>query len=335
MAVFRVEKNRNYTVMANQHLLNEKLSLRAKGLQSMMLTFSDKWDYTAFGLTKFCTDGIDSINAGLRELEKEGYLQRKRIRNEKGQLLGTEYIIWEIPPSVQAAAQEAAQQAEPKQENPLQVSEKQAQLEGETPQTNLPEQAQPILEKPILENPILGCPIQATPILEKPVQINTNIINTNRLSNNQSNPNLSTQGAQNMDGWDSDRCSTPEPVCMGCRDIGCDSIEEVEELVKFSIEYDHFAKKPIVAERVAEIVDLLVEVFASSQPTMTIGKEEYPSMFVKNRLRKLNGMHIEYVLDCLDHNANPIRNIKRYLLTALFNAPSTVDNYYATMVSQL
>lgn len=93
MAVFRIEKTRDYTVMSNHHLRNTDLSLKAKGLLSLMLSLPEDWDYTTKGLARICKDGIDSISAGIRELEAHGYLIRERIRNENGQLGSIEYTI--------------------------------------------------------------------------------------------------------------------------------------------------------------------------------------------------------------------------------------------------
>ena len=76
MAVFRVDKTRDYTVMSNHHLRNTALSLKAKGLLSLMLSLPDNWDYTTKGLARICKDGVDSICAGVRELEEHGYVVR-------------------------------------------------------------------------------------------------------------------------------------------------------------------------------------------------------------------------------------------------------------------
>ena len=85
MAVFRIEKTRDYTVMSNHHLRNTNLSLKAKGLLSLMLSLPDGWDYTTRGLACICKDGVDSICAGVRELEEQGYVIRERVRNANGQ----------------------------------------------------------------------------------------------------------------------------------------------------------------------------------------------------------------------------------------------------------
>ena len=97
MPVFRIEKTNNYTVMANHHLKNKKLSLKAKGLLSMLLSLPDSWKHSIAGYASICKDGVDGVNAGIKELEENGYIIRKRLRNEKGHFAEVEYTILELP----------------------------------------------------------------------------------------------------------------------------------------------------------------------------------------------------------------------------------------------
>mgnify|MGYP000095187386 FL=1 len=125
MAVFRIEKARDYTVMSNYHLRD--MSLKAKGLLSLMLSLPENWDYTMKGLARICKDGIDSISGGIRELEAHGYLVRARVRSANGQLGSIEYTILEQPKA-----------PSPTQEKPIREN---------------PVQANPMLDAPIQENP--------------------------------------------------------------------------------------------------------------------------------------------------------------------------------------
>lgn len=127
MAVFRIEKARDYTVMSNYHLRDRSLSLKAKGLLSLMLSLPEDWDYTMKGLARICKGGIDSISGGIRELEAHGYLIRARVRGANGQLGSIEYTILEQP------------------------------------KTPSPTQEKPIRENPIQANPMLDAPIQENP----------------------------------------------------------------------------------------------------------------------------------------------------------------------------
>ncbi len=156
MSVFRIEKNKNYTVMSNHHLRNKELSLKSKGLLSLMLSLPEEWDYTLKGLSIICKEGIDAIRVSIIELEKQGYIERRRNRNTKGQLTNTEYIIHESPITVTPKSEK------PTLENPI--------LDN------------PISEKPMLDNPILDNPTQEKPMLENPTQINKDKTNKEKLN---------------------------------------------------------------------------------------------------------------------------------------------------------
>ena len=144
MAVFRVEKTKDFTIMSNHHLRNTELSLKAKGLLSLMLSLPEDWDYTIKGLAHICKDGVDSITTALKELERHGYLTRQRLRYDNGQLGDIEYTIHEQPVSTENTG------LSPKRENPRQVK---------------PEQAKPK---------------QAEPEQENPAQLNTNPLKTKK-----------------------------------------------------------------------------------------------------------------------------------------------------------
>ena len=128
MSVFRVEKNKGYTVMSNHHLRNHALPLKAKGLLSQMLSLPEDWDYTLQGLAQINKESIDAIREAVRELERAGYIKRSRERDERGCLRGTVYTIYEQP------------HAEPTPEEPT--------------------QEKPTLEKPMLDLPTLENPMQ-------------------------------------------------------------------------------------------------------------------------------------------------------------------------------
>ena len=117
--------------MSNHHLRNTELSLKAKGLLSLMLSLPEDWDYTTKGLAHICKDGVDSITTALKELERHGYLTRQRLRYENGQLGDIEYTIHEKPVTAEKPG------APPKRENPRQVNPGQAKPEqGEPGQEN-------------------------------------------------------------------------------------------------------------------------------------------------------------------------------------------------------
>ena len=281
MAVFRIEKTRDYTVMSNYHLRDRLLSLKAKGLLSLMLSLPEDWDYTMKGLARICKDGIDSISGGIRELETHGYLVRARVRNENGQLGSIEYTILEQP-------------KEPAQ----------------TPA--------PIREKPIRENPIQVNPMLDAPIQENPAQLNTK----------EQNKELSiTQGSSPIPS------SPPTPRERTGRD-GMRERESYRELILENIEYDILTQNAQLDKaRLDELVELMVDTVCSKRQTIRIAGDDYPAEVVRSRFLKLNASHIEYILDRMRENTTYVRNIKKYLLAALYNAPVTMDSYYTSLVS--
>ena len=97
MPVFRVEKTSSYTVMSNHHLRNPDLTLKAKGLLSLMLSLPENWDYTLKGLSCICRENVDAIRTAVWELEKAGYITRRQGRDEKGKMTAIEYTIYEFP----------------------------------------------------------------------------------------------------------------------------------------------------------------------------------------------------------------------------------------------
>lgn len=125
MSVMRVHKNSNFTVMSNYHFKEKKMSLKAKGLLSLMLSLPEEWDYSVSGLATLSKDGKDSVMSALSELEKFGYLKRTRLTNEKGQFAGIEYNIYEEPQREKPISANPIS-AKSIEENP--ISEKPAQL---------------------------------------------------------------------------------------------------------------------------------------------------------------------------------------------------------------
>lgn len=126
MAVCRVEKTKNYTIMANYHLRDKRLSLKAVGLLSKMLSLPEEWDYTTRGLAAICKDGVDAIGAALKELENCGYLVRHRLRDDRGRMRDTEYVIYESPhtalPDTENTYLDNPDMDKPDTENPAQLS---------------------------------------------------------------------------------------------------------------------------------------------------------------------------------------------------------------------
>lgn len=280
MAVFRIERTRDYTVMSNHHLRNHELSLKAKGLLSMMLSLPDDWNYTTRGLAKICKEGVDAIGNALRELETAGYIVRNQLRDQQGRISDTEYVIYEQP--------------QPRQ-----------------PETPGPDTAVPDTASPDTENPYLDNPDTEAPDTDNPAQLNTKKSNTQK-----SNTDLSSTHSFFL------------PAADGMTD-GLEKKAEIREQIEYDIlcqQYDRM--------QLDELAEIMLEVAMNRSPTVKIGRDaEYPTGFVQQRFEKITSMHIEKVMDGIRENTTRVWNTKAYLMAALFNSVSTIDNHYAMLVN--
>lgn len=125
MAVFRVNRNKNYTHMANYHFREKEMSLKAKGLLSLMLSLPEEWDYSANGLAALSKDGKDSVKKTLIELEQFGYLKRTKVTDAKGRFTGYDYDIYEKP-LAEKPMTEKPWTEKPSTENPPQLNTKES-----------------------------------------------------------------------------------------------------------------------------------------------------------------------------------------------------------------
>lgn len=279
MAVFRIERTRDYTVMSNHHLRNANLSLKAKGLLSMMLSLPEDWNYTTRGLAKICKEGVDAIGAALRELEAAGYIVRHKLRDRQGRISDTEYVIYE----------------------------------------------QPQLRKPDTDSPDTENPYMDKPDTEKPAELNIEKSNTEKSitygSSTDSIPFRETAAARPPERKGRDAMSVTE-------------IENYRELILENIEYDCLKQRyPLYLDDLNEIVELLVETVCAKRKTTRISGADFPHEIVRSRFLKLDSSHIEFVMDCLQKNTTQVHNIKQYLLAVLFNAPTTMNNHYTSLVN--
>ena len=263
MSVFRIEKNKNYTVMSNYHLRDKNLSLKAKGLLSQMLSLPEDWDYTLRGLAAINKESVDAIRTAVLELEQAGYISRRQTRDSRGRMSASEYTIYE------------------------------------TPHESSSESDKPVPPKPIRQKSTS----------ENPTEINKEISNIDK----QNKEVLNTQS--NL-----------------IRENLIDAIDAYTKLIKRNIDYDILCESHSKS-KIDEIVDLIAETVCTARKRIRVAGEDYPADAVRSRLLKLDSSHIEYVLECLRGNTTQVHNIRQYTLTALFNAPTTMNRYYSAKVN--
>lgn len=259
MAVFRVERTRDYTVMSNHHLKNKDLSLKAKGLLSQMLSLPENWDYTLAGLSAINRESKDAIRSAVNELEKAGYIRRRQTVDSRGKFSGNEYIIYEQPQ-----------------------------------------------------------PLSASPSSENPTQLKIDQVNIQEENTQGSNTHSFLSGTPDVKRSEMNR----------------NEIEQYRALIEENIDYDILLEEmPYEQERLEEIVGLMTDTVCSSRSHIRVAGSDFPAEVVKSRLLKLNAEHIRFVFDCLKKNTTEIRNIRQYLLTALYNAPVSINSHYAAQVN--
>ena len=269
MGVFRVNKNKNYTVMSNVHLRDKALPLKAKGLLSLMLSLPEDWDYSMRGLAKLSADGLDSTRAAVKALERSGYVVRRQLYDSRGRFSNNEYTVFEIP-------------------------------QPSSPSSDLPLTGKPSTEKPPSDTPLSGKPSQ---------------INTDQVITQERNTDLNNYQSINLDRMDR-----------------MDERELYREIIEENIEYEIMKDRPD-GDRLGEIVEIMLDAVCSTAPTIRINGEDMPQQVVKSRFLKLDSSHIEYVFHAMKECPSTIRNIRAYLLTTLYNAPATMDNFYSAKVN--
>lgn len=292
MAIYRVERTRDYTVMSNYHLKDRELSLKAKGLLSMILSLPDEWNYTLRGLAAISKEGVDAIGSTVRELEKAGYIIRRQLRGDKGRISDTEYTIYEQPH---------------KQDNPSDV------------------------EVSNLNEPHTDFPDVDRPSAKKPAELNTNAENTQRENTNRVNTDVSN--THSFDHSVENAEQQDENIKAAGTTDGKTEIQTLREDIKNQIGYAYIANAGN-RQQLDELVELILEVALTKSPVVKLGRDmEYPTAYVQERFAKIGQLHIEKVLAGIAENTTQVKNTRAYLLAALFNAPSTLDNHYAMQVN--
>ena len=257
MAYCKVEFNTGFTVISNELMRDKRISLKAKGLQALILSLPPEWDMTIEGLSAICIECSDTISSILIELEAAGYLSRYRERNSNGRYGPMQYTFFQSP----------------------------------------------IHNKPIRK--ISG-------------RVKSRWEISGQLSKEQSNKEESKK-------------DYPDILSINQADT-IDKIRIYRSIIYANIDYE-ILREQLDRQRLDEIVDIMLECIWSSAKSIIIGKEAVPQELVQARFLKINSSHIEYVLSCLDRNTTKIRNIKAYLMTTLYNAPSTISNYYTAEVN--
>lgn len=187
----------------------------------------------------------------------------------------------------------------------------------ESPQAGLPHGGNPHRENPDVDNPDVDNPDVDNPDVDNPCGDKSAQISTDQVITQERNTLSKNNQSINLDGMDR-----------------MDERNRYEEIIRQNLDYDILCQDPkFDNDRFQEMIDIMLDAVCSTAPTIRINGENMPQQVVKSRFLKLNSSHIEYVFEVMNKNPADIRNIKAYLLTALYNSSLTIDNYYSALVN--
>lgn len=335
--VFRVEKTENYTIISNYHLQDKKLSNKAKGLLTIMLSLPQNWDMTLKGLTSLSSDGIDAIRTTLSELEENGYLARSRSRNSQGQLQCTEYTIREQPCAEyiknnapqSTPSQENLDEADTTKENPSD-NEKSQIGKSDVAHTGNPDTVQ------------IGKSDMDQVGKSNVVQIGKSNIGKTYIGKSDPINNLPNKDTYSIN----DSLSNQYPLNSKDNIDKIDEKSKAEALINKRKEYEAILKENIEYDILTDCEDneyksfvdlalsVMLDAVTTNKPLLTVKGQEFPAETVKSRLLQITDQQIEYVWFCVKESNKKINKMQNYILTALYNSTFGEDLYFAQRVKE-
>lgn len=331
--VFRVEKNKNYTTISNHHLQDRNLSLKAKGLLTLILSLPPDWDMTLKGLVSLSGDGVDSVRSGIQELEKAGYLRRSRSRNNLGQLLCTEYTIYEHAVTENVASEteiddnlniiysEESHIGKSNVDKNSHIGKSDVDKNSQIGKSDVDKNT---TEK--IENSQIGFSNIGKPYIGKS--------NTIKYLNNKDTNNINNYPYQST--YSSKLYREPKENSIDEMEEAQTLYEErkaYEEIIKQNIAYDILSEQTETKRDFLDLcVQVMVDTVTSNKPYIKIKGQDIPKEAVKSILLKLDDENISYVDMCLSESKTAIKNMQSYILTALYCSQHGGDTYFNQLV---
>lgn len=331
--VFRVEKNKNYTTISNHHLQDRNLSLKAKGLLTLILSLPPDWDMTLKGLVSLSGDGVDSVRSGIQELEKAGYLRRSRSRNNLGQLLCTEYTIYE-----HAVTENVASETEIDDNLNIIYSE-----ESHIGKSNVDKNSH-IGKSDVDENSQIGksdVDKNTTENLDDS-QIGFSNVGKSNIGKSNTIKYLNNKDTYNINNYPY-QSTYSSKLYREPKENSIDEMEEAqtlyeerkayEEIIKQNISYDLLTEQEETSRDFLDLcIQVMVDAVTTNKPYIKIKGQDIPKEAVKSVLLKLDDENISYVDMCLSESKTAIKNMQSYILTALYCSKHGGDTYFNQLV---
>ena len=298
----REQMQGGYTVLPNQILRTREMSYKARYLLAQMLSMSEAWQYTVAGMAKVCGMGRDAVRTAMVELETLGYLARSQSR-ANGRFSHNVYIIREVPVEVEAAPAEAKPQALPKEDDLAMPAASTA-----------PSTVQESVSAPLADSPLPVSTLPENLPLRK-------------------NKGKKYQEKKYQDSLPSHFPIHPIYPFGEQKFVGILEWNTCLSKYKRQVEYDTLLfDHPEWKERLDELLELMTEASCCPAPTQRIGGCQVSTEVVRARYAKIDMFIMDYIFDKLSTTIQPIRNIRQYLRTVLFHAPSTCTHDYDARV---
>ena len=316
----REQMQGGYTVLPNQILRTREMSYKARYLLAQMLSMSEAWQYTVAGMAKVCGMGRDAVRTAMVELETLGYLVRSQSR-ANGRFSHNVYIIREVPVEVEAAPAEA------KPHTASSLAENCAAGSADIPMAPCGQDSASMSTTPNAPSTVQES--VSAPLADSPLPVST-------LPENlplRKNKGKKYQEKKYQDSLPSH--SPIHPIYPYSREKFVGILEWNTCLAKYKrqVEYDTLLfDHPEWKERLDELLELMTEASCCPAPTQRIGGCQVSTEVVRARYAKIDMFIMDYIFDKLSTTIQPIRNIRQYLRTVLFHAPSTCTHEYNARV---
>ena len=298
----REQMQGGYTVLPNQILRTREMSYKARYLLAQMLSMSEAWQYTVAGMAKVCGMGRDAVRTAMVELETLGYLARSQSR-ANGRFSHNVYIIREVPVEAEAAPAEADPQALPKEDDLALPAASTA-----------PSTVQESVSAPLADSPLPVSTLPGNLPLRK-------------------NKGKKYQEKKYQDSLPSHSPIHPIYPSSSEKFVGILEWNTCLSKYKRQVEYDTLLfDHPEWKERLDELLELMTEASCCPAPIQRIGGCQVSTEVVRARYAKIDMFIMDYIFDKLNTTIQPIRNIRQYLRTVLFHAPSTCTHDYDARV---
>lgn len=329
MPIIRDKHKSNYTVISNNALRDKDISIKSRGFLAVILSLPDDWNFTVRGLAKVCGEGLSGTTAAVKELEGKNYIKRFMRRGKDGRIIDTVYTVYENSELRECrrkndfCSDDVNREENTKCEECVQ-DENDEVTDGDiffAPDFN------PSAEKPCTENPST-----VKPKTEKRALIIKDKENKDIQITDIKNPDH-TKSNQDGKPYDEKDGHADKAVCV-TDGVGCDEADEIKKTLKNNISYDALAANHQRDIRLIDsIVELMTETLCTREKELVISGSSYKAELVKKRFMSLEADHIEYVVECINTMTTKVRNIKKYMLAMLFNAPLTIEGYYCAKFS--